>query len=101
MNLTIVHYGGTRKTVELEDITPQGWVQVRYPNGGGCYRFSLVHGRIEVKRGAEPEWSLEPDDLERCKAIATERKIKPRKQARCRPTAEAKGETAEQAGGAF
>jgi len=80
MQITIVHFGGTRKVVALEDITPQGWIQVRYPNGGGCYSFSLVHGRMETKRGVEPEWHIEPADFERLKALAAERKIKPKKQ---------------------
>ena len=80
MDLTIVHFGGTRKTVALEDITPQGWIQVRYPNGGGCYSFSLVHGRMETKRGVEPEWRIDATDFERLKALASGRGIKPRKQ---------------------
>lgn len=87
MKLTILHFGGTRKEVELEDITPTGWVQVRYPNGGGCYRFSLVHGRAEASRGTEPAWSLDPDDLESMRALAAERKVKvrnPRKPGRPR-----------------
>lgn len=79
MKLTIIHFGGTRKTVELEDITPQGWVQVRYPNGGGCYRFALAHGNIETKRGVSPEWRLDAADLAQLKEQAVALKIKTRK----------------------
>lgn len=79
MKITIFHFGGTRKIVELEDITPTGWAQVRYPNGGGCYRFALAHGRMERARGEESRWALDPGDLEKLRELARERNIKWRK----------------------
>ena len=80
MKMTIVHFGGTEKVVEFEDILANGWVQVRYPNGAGCYRFALAHGNIEAARGVQPEWRLSDLDLAAMRALAAERKIKVRKQ---------------------
>lgn len=97
MNLTIVHIGGTTKTVELEDMTPTGgWIQVRYPNGGGCYNFHLSHGQIETKRSDPPLWHMDDADLEKCREIARERKIRWRAR-RGGATQAAQGEGAEQA----
>lgn len=64
MLITIVHFRGTEKQAELEDIVAPGWAQLRYPGGAGCYRFSLVHGAMETPRGKRPEWRLSPADLE-------------------------------------
>jgi hypothetical protein len=78
--LTIRHVGGTVKTVEFEGLIPSGgWVQVRYPNGAGCYSFALAHGRVETKRGETALWSLDAADLERARELAKEAKVKWRK----------------------
>ena len=78
--LTIVHLGGTEKTVEFEGLIPTGgWVQVRYPNGGGCYSFALAHGGIEAKRGEPATWRLADSDLEAARALAKIEKVKWRK----------------------
>jgi hypothetical protein len=79
MKIRIVHFGGTEKLTEFEDITSTGWAQLRYPGGAGCWQFSLHHGAIETKRGVAPEWRLHEEDLETLRTLAKERKVSIRK----------------------
>lgn len=67
MKITIVNRNsGTRKECRFEGF-PGGkdapWFQVRWPNFGGCYNFSLCTGWIEHKKSEDPEWYALDEDL--------------------------------------
>jgi hypothetical protein len=76
MKLTIIHVGGSEKTVEFESFdAPRPWIRVRYPKGAGIFSFALAHGAIEHKRGESPQWFLAEDDLEKLRVAAREARI--------------------------
>lgn len=77
MKITIIHFGGTEKLVELESFAaPRPWVCLRYPGGGGLFSFALAHGGIECKRSLTPEWRICEAELETLREQARALKIK-------------------------
>lgn len=77
MNVTIVHTGGSEKSVEFIGFdAPRPWIRVRYPNGGGVFSFALAHGAIEAKRSEHPQWRIAPKDLAKLRELATAEKVK-------------------------